>query len=302
MSGTAGIPRPIAILGLGLMGTSLGLALGRRGLADDLVGHDPGPAGARALGRGAVRRLAGSVEDAVDGAGLVVLAVPVPAILGLLPDLARLLRPGTLVTDLGSTKAAICAAAARTLPDGIPFVGGHPMAGGEQAGPDAARADLFSGCAWGLCPGRDTPTGALASARALALAAGAASVIILDPGAHDEAAALISHVPQLLAVELLNVVGGHARRSEALALAGAGYVGMTRTGKSPFHLWEGILASNREAVLEGLRSLRAGLDEVERALAAGREGELALRFRRAAATRKALEGPAATVPEGQDSA
>lgn len=263
----------VAILGVGLIGGSLGLALRRRGLADEVVGYSRTPA-TRALAAelGAIDRVADSAEDCVDGADLVYLATPVAAIVPLLTSLAPRLRSGAVVTDAGSSKARIVAEAAALGCDS--FVGGHPMTGSEAMGVAAARADLFDGMTYALTPTSRTSPAALAQVRALAEALGS-RVVELSPEDHDRAAAAISHLPHLLATVLMLVTEQRAQEGAPVyELAAGSWTDGTRVAASGATMWREILVSNREAVLEALADFGRGCERLRALLAEQRDDEL----------------------------
>jgi prephenate dehydrogenase len=192
---------------------------------------------------------------------LIVLAAPVGSILKLLDQFAT---ETTLVTDVGSTKAAICSKAERI---GVPFVGGHPMAGLEHSGPDAASADLFKNAPYLLCNTKSTPEGGIERMCELAEAVGAIPQVI-SPENHDRLVAQISHLPQIISTALADQTDAHS------ALAGPGLRSMTRLASSPFHVWRdifktsGFLPHELQTFIERLQrildSLEAGkFDELE---------------------------------------
>jgi prephenate dehydrogenase len=256
----------VAVVGLGLMGTSLALALARCGV--DLVGVEP-DAGAR---QQVAARLPSLRMTAVPGpelvsADTVVLAVPLGALAAAARAVAPHLGADAVVTDLVSVKAPALAVLAREI-GGHALVGGHPMAGRERSGPADADPDLFSGRPWAVvAPGR-TPEDAVERVRALARLAGARPLDI-DAAAHDRAVAATSHLPYLLS-------GALARAAVALAadgvridaLVGPGLEGMLRLAGQPAWMDE-VCAANREAVLEALAALEEALGDVRRALALG---------------------------------
>ncbi len=194
--------RRVAILGLGMMGGSLGLALRAGALADEIVGYDAAPAhAAEAVARGLVAAVYPMPQAAVADADLIVLAVPVGATLPLLQAIASAVAPDAIVTDVGSVKAAVVAWAAATLPLPGRFVGGHPMAGSERSGPGAADATLYRGARWPLTPPPATEPAALARVQALVVALGA-EPLLLPPDEHDRLVAGASHLPLLAATPL----------------------------------------------------------------------------------------------------
>src|SRR5690242_2004948 len=218
----------IAILGLGLMGGSLGLALRRTGIGRAISGYDALPGRAeRVRELGAITAVAESPAAAVAGADLVVLAAPVLAMRELLRAIAPHLAPHALVTDLGSTKAEVVRWARETLPDPSRFVGGHPMAGKERAGIQAADAALFDGAVWCLTPDAGTAPDALARLCALVAALGARP-LVLDPAQHDEAVAGASHLPLLTASALVLAVTAAPDWPDVGRLTAGGFRDTTR--------------------------------------------------------------------------
>jgi len=284
------IPRfeAVAIVGVGLIGASLGMALRRRRLAGRVVGV------ARrretlevALRRGAVDEGTHDPAQAVAGADLVVLAAPVGTIVEHLGGLAERFREGALVTDVGSTKADIMEAAA-ALPAHVAFVGGHPMAGSEESGPGAARADLFEGATWALMPRPGDPEAALARMQALVAALGARP-LVLEAAEHDALVALTSHLPHVAAWALANAVAAGGAGREALSsLVAPSFRDMTRIAQSPAAMWRDILLTNRGHLLPAIAALREELDRLERALADGDGDALATILDQAARARREL--------------
>ena len=255
--------RRVAVIGVGLLGGSLGMALRER----DAKVHVRGVGRSRerlelARRRGAVDDFALEGSAALADRDLVVLATPIEQILAALGNLGPL-GPGAVVTDLGSTKRAICARARETLPPGIGFVGGHPFAGKEVTGVEHADADLFAGAPWVLCaePGR-----AVERMSALVESVGA-RVVRLSPEEHDRAAAWISHLPQLLSTALANVAqGADVHQATLLALAGSGFRDMVRLSGSAYGVWKGILQTNGDNIGDALAAFGTELDAVTRAL------------------------------------
>jgi prephenate dehydrogenase len=247
----------VRIVGTGLLGTSIGLALG--GMAKVLL-DDPSPT-ALALARDVG---AGTVDDGAAPPDLVVVAAP--------PDVtanvvARQLHahPHATVTDVASVKLGVAEQLAEMGADLRRYVGGHPMAGRERSGPVAARADLFLGRPWVLCPTAETEPERLDRVRRLAVVLGA-SPVTMPAGDHDAAVALVSHLPQvaasLVAARLARATDG------AVSLAGQGLRDVTRIAGSDPTLWAQILAANAGPVAEHLRELRDDLDDVIEALGA----------------------------------
>lgn len=259
--------RSALVLGTGLIGTSFGLALKRRGLATLIAGYDPSrEARAAATERGAFAYVEDDLERALGTGELIVLAAPPRAVRDLLPVVARRAGVGRLVIDLASTKAAIVAEAERAFGNTAScFVGGHPMAGAPAGGARAARADLFDDAPFALCPSRVSPTEALEKACALVQALGA-SPIIVDAVAHDAAVARISHLPHLAAAAVAIAAAEAQDPALAARLAGPGFRSTTRVATGGRALWTEVLLDNRDEALASLEALKAAIATLEDAL------------------------------------
>lgn len=259
----------VAILGLGLMGASLGLALREAAVAEVVAGYDRAPGvAARARERCAITDACASVEGAVGGADLVVLAVPVLAMRDVLAKIAPYLKHGALVTDLGSTKAQVLAWAAASVPGSAHFIGGHPMAGAERSGVEAALPALYRGCVWCLTPAPETPSEALAVLIRMAERLGARP-LVLDAEAHDDAVAAISHLPLLAAVALTTVAADRADWGLAQRLAAGGFRDTTRVAAGDPRMARDICLTNREPLLAALDAYLAELRALRLLIAAG---------------------------------
>ncbi len=267
-------------MGVGLIGGSIGLAVHRRFRRARVAGVDRPGVLRVARARGAVDEATTSLARGLAGADLVVLALPVDAILVILPRVARFLAPESIVTDVGSTKEAINGAA-RGLGLGARFVGGHPMAGSERSGIAHADGGLFAGAPWVLCPAKGAGTAARRVASLLRRLG--ARPTFLDPRAHDRAMARLSHLPQLVSVALANAVGAREARP-FLHLSGPGLRQMSRLADSPPGLWDAILKTNRRAATRALDDFTR---EIRRLRASLRTGPSA-HFRRAARVRARL--------------
>ncbi|HEX7474193.1 MAG TPA: prephenate dehydrogenase/arogenate dehydrogenase family protein [Candidatus Limnocylindrales bacterium] len=260
----------IALLGVGLIGGSIARALrsgdGAMGPIERIAAWSPTGAGPRAaLEAGVVDAAATGLDEAVGGADLVVLAAPPIAcidLIRLLGDLRERLAPNCVVTDVASTKARVIEAAVEV---GLPFVGGHPMAGAEATGFGASRADLFHDHPWVVVATETSPRGGVDRVEALATACGARP-LRLDAATHDRAVAAISHVPLVLAAALVEaVVGspdGPARPDRALEaqLASSGWASKTRLALGSPEMGGGIAATNAPAIAAGLRDVRTVID------------------------------------------
>jgi prephenate dehydrogenase len=239
----------VTVIGLGLMGGSLALALKTQGAVKSIYGLDLDPA-TRDAAAPFLDRVTADISEAVAEADLVILAVPVQTILQLLPLIAPHLRPGTLVLDLGSVKAPIVTAM-RELPAGIAAIGGHPMCGKESSGFAAADVDLYTGCIFALCEcGRATPNQRVL-AESLAQILGGIPMWI-NAALHDRAVAAISHLPYLLSMALVAHAADDADRETLLALASTGFRDTTRLAQSDLTMMGSILVANADAIREAL--------------------------------------------------
>jgi prephenate dehydrogenase len=273
----------VAIVGTGLIGASVGLAAKRRGAT--VVGFDEDAAVAEvAAERGAVDEAAPTLAEALGGADLAVVAVPVSQLAGRVRAVLEASGDGCTVTDVGSTKAAVCAAA-----DGSPrFIGGHPVCGSEARGPEHASADLFDGATWFLSPLPQSEPDRYRMVHGFVGELGATPVAV-DPRAHDRLVALTSHLPHVLANVLVNQAGstridGH----EPLSSAGGSLRDMTRVAGANPRIWVDIFLENAEPLRAALAEHRRGLEQVESALESGDAGFLARWIGEAALNRRGM--------------
>ena len=276
-----------AIVGVGLIGGSLALAARAAGLIGEVVGLGRSAANLDvARQRGIIDR---AVQDpaAIGPVDLVVLAVPVRSTARMAAALLPHLRPGTVVTDVGSVKGEVVAQCEAALPTDRPFVGGHPIAGSERAGAAAADAGLFRGAPCVLTPTARTDATALVAVRALWEGVGA-RVSEMTPAAHDRALAWVSHLPHVVAYALVGALAG--ADGQLAALAGGSWRDATRVAASPAELWRDIFLANREAVLAATDAFGAEVARLRAALAAGDEPALLALLERAVAARGAGQG------------
>jgi len=237
--------RKVAILGIGLIGGSLALAWKHARPEIRVTGFASPDTLEKAVRRGAIDYKAESLEDAVREADLVVLATPVLHILSAIPKISQSVKPGAIVTDVGSVKSAITRSASRHLPASVYFIGGHPMAGSEQQGIEAADPFLFQNAVYVLSPTPSTPDAVLSRFVALLESTGA-QILLLDADIHDRIAAFVSHFPQILAVTLMNMVGDQNESDPRLfQLAAGGFRDLTRIASSPFSIWSDVLETNK---------------------------------------------------------
>jgi prephenate dehydrogenase len=281
----------IAILGTGLLGTSVGLALRAAGFTGSIAGWNRSARGAQqALEMGAIDRISADPVQAAREAQITLLAVPIYATLDLMERLAPVLGPEQLVTDVGSTKGQITEAAARVYntPERAAFLPGHPMAGKERGGAELGDASLFRGAVWLFTDDpawRRSEMGAalVEQWRELVVRMGSRTIDI-DPGRHDEMVAWVSHLPQFIATALsalLEVEVGDA--PELKDVGGRALREMTRLGASPYSMWRDIASTNTAAIERALLALEQQLQHIRENLRTPElrsEFEQANRFRR----------------------
>jgi prephenate dehydrogenase len=279
--------RQVTIVGTGLIGGSLGLALKKRHLAGRIIGCDRAPVLQRAQACGAIEAGAINLADAVTGSDLVVLATPVIPILDLIDRLGPSLPARTLVTDVGSTKAEIVQRAAKSFGKnaGQKFLAGHPMAGKEQAGVEFADADLFEGAAWLFTPlPKQNVHAGLCGEFIHCVERIGAKAAVIDPVEHDRLCAWISHLPQIistaLAAALVDEFGSDAL---ILDVGGRALREMTRISGSPYSMWRDIAITNRKNLSDVIQKLEQRLAHIRENLDSR---ELAAEFERAHQLRK----------------
>jgi len=222
------------------------------------------------------------VTEAVEGADLVVLCTPVGVFEGLIREMVKVLKAGAIVTDVGSTKRSVVAAAEREMPRGVHFVGSHPMAGSEKRGVEFARADLFQNALCILTPTGKTDSAATSEVERFWKALGMRTTS-LSPQEHDQLLAEVSHLPHALAAALVTL-----QSDKALSLAGKGFLDATRIAGGDGALWRDILMDNRDHVLASIGVLKRHLGELEKLLSGKGREELAAWLDRAAARRAKL--------------
>ncbi len=243
----------VAIIGLGLIGGSLGMALKRAGLADlVVVGYDKGwGIGGKAQRAGAIDRSARDPRSAVREASLVVIATPILSIRTVMEEIASELPEGCVVTDTGSAKVPVMGWAEELLPEHVHFVGGHPMAGKEHSGIEAAEAGLFDGAPYCITPSVRAEERAVKSVIALAEVVGARPVFI-DPGEHDTYVAAVSHLPLVLSSALFTLASQSQAWPDMAGLAAGGFRDLTRLASTDPEMSHDICFTNRENLLHWL--------------------------------------------------
>lgn len=243
--------RTLAVIGVGLVGGSLAAALRRAGAVSSIVGYDRDPQSLeRAAALGIIDTASTSVSEAARGAELVVVAVPVRAVGPVLRDISGALDPGAVVTDVGSTKGDVVRVAAEELRERFPrFVPGHPIAGREASGVEAAVADLFRLARVVLTPTEATAPDALELVKACWEAAGA-QVATMTAERHDRIFAAVSHLPHLLSFALVSEIAAREDGAELAGFAAGGFRDFTRIAASSPEMWRDIALQNRAALLD----------------------------------------------------
>jgi prephenate dehydrogenase len=278
----------LAIVGVGLLGGSLAKAARAHGIAREIVGIGRDQNRLRpALADSTLDRITTDLADGLGGADRVVLAATVLANETLLPAVWRAAAAGALITDVGSTKRSIVAAAERLAASrrDVQFVGSHPMAGSEKSGYAVARADLFQGATVVVTPGESDDPAAVKSVSELWTAVGG-RVVTLDPETHDRAVAAISHLPHVAAWALVDAV--ERFEPDAFAVAARGFKDTTRIAAADPDMWREILLDNREALVASIAAFRLALDDFERLVARGDGPALTALLARVKAVREKL--------------
>ena len=276
----------LALIGCGLMGGSFALALKQAGLVAHVAGFSASEATRqKALSMGVIDSIAESAAQAVQGADLVLVAVPVRATHDTFAAIASALSPNALLMDVGSTKADVVAAARATLGERLPcFVPAHPIAGKEVAGIEHADALLYQDRQLILTPLPSNGLRKIAIAHDVWEALGC-QVLTLSPEQHDTAFAAVSHLPHLVAFALVNAVAQQPKGADHLSMAGPGFRDFSRIAASDPAVWRDILLANREQVLHQSALMRQALDELEAAMSEGQADVLEHLIAKASHTR-----------------
>jgi prephenate dehydrogenase len=276
-------PNRLTILGVGLLGGSIGLALKASGSAGRIIGYGHRQSTLdTALNMGAIDEAAASAEESVKGSDWVILCTPVGLFESLLKQISPALRAGAIVTDVGSTKRSVVKAAESILPKTVHFIGSHPMAGSEKRGVEFAKPDLFTGGRCILTPTAQSNPAALDAVDMFWQSLGMQTVR-MSPDDHDRRICDISHLPHAVAAALVAM-----QSEEALPLAGMGFLDTTRVAGGDGNLWRDIFLDNRDNVADSVKRLRAKLDELLKMLDRDQAEELARWLDAAAERRKQL--------------
>ncbi|XDA99328.1 prephenate/arogenate dehydrogenase family protein [Sulfitobacter sp. LCG007] len=286
----------VALIGLGLIASSMYWAMKRDGLAGEVTGYARTPATRETARRiGLCDRVCDTAAEAVRDADLVVLCVPVGVMGQVAAEIAPALKPGCTVTDVGSVKRDVIASVVPHLPDGVQFIAGHPLAGTEHSGPESGFAELFENRWHLLIPSEGTDPGALARLRGLWEAMGA-NVDEMDADHHDLVLAVTSHTPHLIAYTMVGVADDLRRvtDSEVIKYSAAGFRDFTRIAASDPTMWRDVFLSNKDATLEILGRFTEELFALQRAIRRGDGDHLHAYFTRTRAIRRGI------VEAGQD--
>ncbi|MFC1490012.1 prephenate dehydrogenase/arogenate dehydrogenase family protein [Candidatus Latescibacterota bacterium] len=255
----------IVIVGVGLIGGSLGLAVRRKNKDIHIIGVSSPAAVKSAVEMGAIDEGFGYNElgTAVRDADIVFLCTPINRIKELMSDLSGSVKPGAIVTDVGSTKHDLANHARDVLPAGVHFIGGHPMTGSEKSGVNASDPFLFQNAIYVLCPAENVP-GELTEEFSGFLHVTGARVVVMESHLHDNIAAAISHLPQMIAVTLVNMAQNETTDSAPyLQLAAGGFRDMTRIASSPFKMWDDICRTNSDAIRNALDTFIENLEDLK---------------------------------------
>tara|TARA_B100001123_G_scaffold147429_1_gene170824 strand:- start:421 stop:1311 length:891 start_codon:yes stop_codon:yes gene_type:complete len=280
----------LAILGMGLIGSSIARALKKHGLAGSIVGGDGNQAVCdRAVQIGLAEAMTTDMAAAVAGADLVVMAVPVGACGAVASSMAPGLAPGAIVTDVGSVKKSVLNDVTQHLPKGVQFIPGHPLAGTEHSGPDAGFAELFEGRYWILTPEDDVDPAAVERLKSILVTMGA-QVETMTPEHHDRVLAITSHLPHLIAYTIVGTATDLAEetKNEVIRYSATGFRDFTRIAASDPVMWRDVFLNNREAVLEILQRFTEDLTALQRAIRWGEGDVLEKRFTETRAIRRGV--------------
>ncbi len=289
--------RHVALIGLGLIASSISHAMRRAGMEARITGYARSAATRAEAARLGLAEVCPTAAEAAAGADLVILCTPVGAMGALMAEIAPALAPGATVSDVGSVKRAVIEAVAPHLPPGVDFVPAHPLAGTEHSGPAAGFAALFDNRWCLLTPVEGTDPAAVARLAAFWTALGA-RVDLMEPDHHDLVLAVTSHVPHLIAYTMVGVADDLKRvtEGEVINYSAAGFRDFTRIAASDPTMWRDVFLSNREATLDILGRFTEELFALQRAIRLGDGEHLHAYFTRTRAIRRGI------IEAGQDTA
>ena len=280
----------VALLGLGLIGSSLAHAMRRAGLADTITGHAKSAATRqKALELNLVDAVYEDPNDAVIDADLVILCVPVGACKSVTAAIKANLKPGATLTDVGSVKGAVVRDLEPHIPEGVHFIPGHPIAGTEHSGPEAGFAELFDGRWCILTPTPRTEESKVDHLKKFWQACGS-SVEVMTPEHHDLVLAITSHVPHLIAYNIVGTASDleQVTQSEVIKFSAAGFRDFTRIAASDPVMWRDIFLNNKDAVLEMLGRFSEDISVLQKAIRYGDGDALEERFTRTREIRRGI--------------
>jgi prephenate dehydrogenase len=274
----------ITILGVGLIGASFALALRERGLCRHITGYGRSEKNIkRAKGMKIIDSYELDASRACMDSDLILFSMPVGSFTGIARKIKGVLKKGVIVTDVGSIKGKLVREMEKLMPEGVAFVGGHPIAGSDRSGIDAASPDLFKGARCILTPTKKTDKKSLNTIRRLWKELGA-RVTILDPEEHDRMYAAVSHFPHVVAYEVVNTVA-HAGNCD-LGFAGQGFKDTTRIAASSPELWSDIFFMNRKNILRLIERFKINLDKFSDRLKNNNKNALMRELKKAKALRE----------------
>jgi cyclohexadieny/prephenate dehydrogenase len=279
----------IALIGIGLIGSSLARAIADQKLASEIAIFDASAEARAVAAELKLGLVTETLAGAVAGADLVIVATPIGAYADLGPALAPHLKPGAILTDVGSVKQAVIRDLGPHVPEGVHFIPGHPLAGTEHSGPRAGFAELFKG-RWAIV----TPvagTDPAATEKLKALWSGVGSMVeVMEPNHHDQVLAITSHLPHLIAYTIVDTATQleTSTQSEVIKFSATGFRDFTRIAASDPTMWRDIFLNNREAVLEILGRFTEDLTAMQRAIRWGEGDKLFEVFSRTRAVRRAI--------------
>ncbi|MBI5344620.1 MAG: prephenate dehydrogenase/arogenate dehydrogenase family protein [Deltaproteobacteria bacterium] len=281
--------KKVAVIGVGLIGGSIALVLRKKGLAGGITGIGRGIENLKTAKRlGIIDSFTLDIAEGVAGADLVIVAVPALKIADTVKKALPHLRPPCIITDVGSVKSAVVEAIEPLLPEGVAFVPGHPIAGTENSGADAAFMTLFKGRLCILTPARNTDKDALKAVRAVWKAAGS-RVVSMDAETHDRVLAAVSHLPHMIAYTLVNAVAESAGGvKDILGYSAGGFKDFTRIASSSPEMWTDICAMNRDNIVGMIAAFEKRLEALKKMIVAGDLAGIRNAFERGKALRDAI--------------
>jgi cyclohexadieny/prephenate dehydrogenase len=280
----------LALIGVGLIGSSIARVVRREGIAAEIVGADTSPAARAEIEELKLcDRIFADAGQAVAGADLVIICTPIGAYAEIGQSIQKHLMPGAILSDVGSVKQAVIRDIAPVVPDGVHFIPGHPIAGTEHSGPKAGFAELFEGRWCILTPPPGTDEAAVEKLASLWRRAGS-MVEQMEPGHHDQVLAITSHLPHLIAYTIVGTAFGleESTRREVIKFSASGFRDFTRIAASDPIMWRDIFLNNREAVLEMLGRFTEDLTALQRAIRWGEGEKLQELFTRTRAIRRSI--------------